>query len=153
MRLYKLWMWNPDLPTDQTISSDPAANGPQTSSDWNELGNAFAAEKKFNNAIEAYKKSIEMDPTYGQPYSNLGFIYYRLGKYDFAVLLFKRSIDLLDTSGDKSISWNRLGDSYRRLGDYGNALSAYKKSSEIALPTSPIMARARATLLENIAAS
>jgi tetratricopeptide (TPR) repeat protein len=138
---------------DQTISSDPAANGPQTSSDWNELGNAFAAEKKFNNAIEAYKKSIEIDPTYGQPYSNLGFMYYRLGKYDFAVLLFKRSIDLLDTSGDKSVSWNRLGDSYRRLGDYGNALSAYKKSSEIAPPTSPVMARARATLLENIAAS
>ena len=95
------------------------------------MGNSFTCSKKFNNAIEAYKKAIEMDPKFGQPYSNLGFIYYRLGKYDFAVLLFKKSVDLLDSPEDKAISLNRLGDAYRRLGDYGNALSAYKKSSEI----------------------
>ena len=88
------------------------------------------SSKKYNNAIEAYKKAIEMDPKNGQPYSNLGFIYYRLGKYDFAVLLYKKSIDLLSTPKDKAISWNMLGDAYRRLGDYGNALAAYKKSSE-----------------------
>ncbi len=137
---------------EQSTTSDSAVNGPQSPSDWNELGNSFAASKKFNNAIEAYKKAIEMDPKFGQPYSNLGLIYYRLGKYDFAVLLFKRSVDLLDSVEDKSISWNRLGDAYRRLGDYGNALSAYKKSNDMEPPKSPVMARARATLLENIAA-
>jgi tetratricopeptide (TPR) repeat protein len=116
------------------------------------LGNSYTSTKKFNNAIDAYKKAIEMDPKYGQPYGNLGFIYYRLGKYEDAILLYKKSIDLLDTPEDKAASWNRLGDTYRRLGDYRNALAAYQKSSEMAPAMRPVMARARATLLENIVA-
>ena len=93
-----------------------------------------------------------MNPKYGQPYSNLGFVYYRLGKNEAAILLYKKSIDFLDTPEDRAISWNRLGDAYRRLGDYGNALVAYQKSSEVTPVMSPVMARARATLLENIVA-
>ena len=127
----------------------PVENTPQNSIDWNELGNSYTSSKKFDEAMAAYKKSIEMNPKFGQPYSNMGFICYRLKKYEFAVLLYKKSIDLLDTQEDKAISWNRLGDTYRRLGDYGNALAAYQKSSEMAPAVSPVMARARATLLEN----
>ncbi len=144
--------------TGQTIAKDLSSpsqsdgDRPQTSSDWNELGNLLINSKKFNEAIEAYKKAIEMDPKNGQPYSNLGFIYYRLGKYDFAVLLYKKSIDLLSSPGDKAISWNMLGDAYRRLGDYGNALEAYKKSCENKPAVSPVMARARAALLGNFVA-
>ncbi len=141
-----------NTPADQSSSTQSVANQPQTSSDWNELGNSFISSKKYNNAIEAYKKAIEMDPKNGQPYSNLGFTYYRMGKYDFAVLLYKKSIDLLASPEDKAISWNMLGDAYRRLGDYGNALEAYKKSGENKPAVSPVMARARATLLENIVA-
>ncbi|HEX7620755.1 MAG TPA: tetratricopeptide repeat protein [Anaerolineales bacterium] len=140
------------IPSDQSHTSHLEEKCPQNSGDWNELGNSFTTSQKYNNAIEAYKKAIEMDPKNGQPYVNLGFIYYRLGKYDFAVLLYKKSIELLDSPEDKAISWNRLGDSYRRLGDYGNALDAYKKSSEMEPAKSPVMARARATLLESIVA-
>jgi superkiller protein 3 len=141
-----------DISSNKSISIQSEGNQLQTSSDWNEMGNSFMSSKKYNNAIEAYKKAIELDPKNGQPYSNLGFIYYRLGKYDFAVLLYKKSIDLLDSPKDKAISWNMLGDAYRRLGDYGNALAAYKKSGENEPAVSPVMARARATLLENIVA-
>jgi tetratricopeptide (TPR) repeat protein len=141
-----------NIPTDQPLPSQTAEKIPQTSTDWNEMGNSLTISKKYNSAIGAYKKAIEMDPKNGQPFSNLGFIYYRLGKYDFAILLYKKSIDLLDSLKDKALSWNRLGDAYRRLGDYGNALAAYKKSSEMEPSVSPVMARARATLLENIVA-
>lgn len=141
-----------NIPSDQSSSIQGKENQPQSSGDWNEIGNSFMSSKKYNNAIEAYKKAIEMDPKNGQPYSNLGFVYYRLGKYDFAVLLYKKSIDLLDSAEDKAVSWNMLGDAYRRLGDYGNALAAYKKSGENEPAVSPVMARARATLLENIVA-
>jgi tetratricopeptide (TPR) repeat protein len=125
---------------------------PHNSIDWNELGNSYTSSKKLDNAIEAYKKAIEMNPKYGQPYSNLGFIYYRLGKYEVAIQLYTKSIDLLDSREDKVISWNRLGDAYRRLGDYGNALASYQKASEMAPTMRPVMAHARATLLENFVA-
>lgn len=137
-------------PSSNPTSRIRVENTPRNSIDWNEMGNSYTRAKKYNDAIEAYKKAIGMNPKFGQPYSNLGLIYYHLGKFDVAILLFKKSIDLLETHEEKAISWNKLGDSYRKLGDYGNALAAYQKSSEMAPPMSPVMARARATLLENI---
>jgi tetratricopeptide (TPR) repeat protein len=137
---------------EKPLSSQTPGNQTKTSSDWNELGNSYVSSKNYKDAIEAYKKAIEIDPKNGQPYCNLGFIYYRMGKYDFAVLLYKKSIDLLASPKDRAISWNMLGDAYRRLGDYGNALAAYKTSSDNEPSGSPVMARARATLLENIVA-
>jgi len=141
-----------NIPSKNSLIPQLDENPPRNSIGWNELGNSYTSSEKFDIAIEAYKKAIEMNPKYGQPYSNLGFIYYRLGKYDVAVLLYKKSLDLLDTPEDKAVSWNRLGDAYRRLGDYGNASAAYQKSSEMAPVISPVMTRARATLLENIVA-
>jgi tetratricopeptide (TPR) repeat protein len=141
-----------NIPSKNPITPQFVENTPRNSIDWNELGNSYTSSKKFDDAIEAYKKAIEMNPKYGQPFSNLGFIYYRLGKYEIAILLYKKSIDLLDTPEDKAVSWNKLGDAYRRLGDYGNASAAYQKSSEMAPAMSPVMARARATLLENVVA-
>lgn len=139
-------------PSIKPITYQTLDTTPHNSIDWNELGNTYTHSKNYPEAIEAYKKAIEMNPNYGQPYSNLGTIYYHLGKFDVAVLLFKKSIDTLENPEEKAESWNKLGDSYRRLGDYGNALIAYQKASETAAPVSPIMARARATLLENIVA-
>lgn len=141
-----------NIPSKNPITPQFVENTPRNSIDWNELGNSYTSSKKFDDAIEAYKKAIEMNPKYGQPFSNLGSIYYRLGKYEIAILLYKKSIDLLDTPEDKAVSWNKLGDAYRRLGDYGNASAAYQKSSEMAPAMSPVMARARATLLENVVA-
>lgn len=137
-------------PSENPITHQLVENSPQNSSDWNELGNSYTSSQKFYNAIEAYKKAIEMDPKYGHSYSNLGFTYYRLGKYEDAILLYKKSLDLLDTPEGKAVSWNRLGDAHRRLGDYGNALAAYQKASEMEHAVSPVMARARATISENI---
>jgi tetratricopeptide (TPR) repeat protein len=145
-----------DLPASQDAQVLPdspmAADEPQSALDWNELGNMHTRNKQFDEAIKAYKRAIELNPQYGQPYTNLGFIYYHLGKYQVAILLYKKSFDFLDTPEDKAISWNRLGDAYRRLGDYRNALAAYQRSSETVPTVSPVMARARATLLENAVA-
>jgi len=141
-----------DTPTENPVTPQQVENFPQNSCDWNELGNSYTSSKNFDDAIEAYKKAIEMDPRNGQPYSNLGFTYYRLGKYEVAILLYQKSLDHLNSVEDKAVSWNRLGDAYRRLGDYGNALASYQKASETVHVVSPIMARARVSLLENIVA-
>jgi tetratricopeptide (TPR) repeat protein len=132
-------------------SSHVGDNSPQNSIDWNDLGNKYAIARKYEPAIEAYKRAIEMNPKFGQPYSNLAFIYYRLGKFDVAVVLYKKSLEMLETQEDKALSWNRLGDAYRRLGDYGNSLSAYQHASEISPAVSSMTSRAGATMAQNMA--
>jgi tetratricopeptide (TPR) repeat protein len=140
-------------PASQIPSLPQGMNSnPRNTFEWNELGNSYASSNKLDEAIDAYKKAIEINPGYGQPYSNLGFLYNRLGKHEIAIQFFKKSIELLNSTEDKAVSWNRLGDAYRRTGDYGNASAAYKKSSEMAPAVNPVMARARVSLLENVVA-
>ncbi len=42
-------------------------------------GYLYQNMKNYDNAIEAYKKTIEADPTYAEAYSNLGLCYYQKG--------------------------------------------------------------------------
>jgi len=98
---------------------------------WNELGNLYFMSGSYEQAIHAYHRSIQMDGTYGKPYSNLAQTYVLQGKYDDAVKLFRRSLDLLVDNKEKAISWNRLGKVYRHLKDYQQAVIAFQCSDEL----------------------
>lgn len=126
-------------------------NGPQCAFDWNTLGNSYASTQDYDKAIKAYKRSIEMDPNYGQPYSNLGYVLFHIGKYESAEVFLKKSLDYLVTAEDKALSWNRLGDVYRRLRDYGNAMAAYQKAGQFKPDTNPMLTRARLSLMDSVA--
>jgi len=126
-------------------------NGPQSAFDWNVLGNSYTSTQDYDKAINAYKKSIEMDPTFGQAYCNLGCVLYQSGKYESAILILKKSLDYMVTPEEKSLSWNRLGDVYRRLRDYGNAMAAYQKAGQSNPDTNPVLTRTRLSLMDPIA--
>jgi tetratricopeptide (TPR) repeat protein len=98
---------------------------------WNELGNLYFKIGALEEAIAVYEKAIEEAPTFGWPYSNLGLVYSRQGKYTQAIPLYCMSIELLKKDKDKAISWNRLGDAYRRLNDSNSAMIAYQKAVEL----------------------
>lgn len=98
---------------------------------WNEKGNALFKRGSFNEAIEAYNKAIQLDPTFGWPYSNLALTYLTQGQYAEAVLLYQKGIELSNSDKDKAISWNGLGNVYRCLNDYANAVAAYQKAADL----------------------
>ncbi len=127
------------LPQDALTSAD----------DWNEMGNGYAAKGDFDNAIEAYKKSIQANPEYGQPYSNLGLLFFKKGDYRSAIVLYQKSIELLQSTQEKAATLNRLGDAYRQSHKYENALLAYKQAEELAPSANPILDRARYSLMQN----
>jgi tetratricopeptide (TPR) repeat protein len=139
------------LPLGSMIGNQVEGNKPQSAFDLNELGNSYASAGEYEKAIAIYKKSIEMDPRFGKPYSNLGFVLYQTGKFQNAVILLTRSLEFLETPEDKALSWNRLGDVYRRMRDYGNALVAYQKASQLKPDTNPVLARARLSLMDSVA--
>ena len=98
---------------------------------WNEKGNVHFKQESFEDAINAYNKAIQIDPSFGWPYSNLALVYFTQGKYTEAILLYQKSIDLLSSNKDKALSWNGLGNVYRCVNDYANAVSAYRKAAEL----------------------
>jgi tetratricopeptide (TPR) repeat protein len=98
---------------------------------WNELGNLYFISGAFEQAIQAYHRSIQLDGNFGRPYGNLALAYVQQGKYEEAVLLYKRSLELLADNNEKAISWNRLGNVYRHLKDYKSAVGAYQEADEL----------------------
>jgi len=98
---------------------------------WNEKGNVHFKAGAYEEAIAAYNKAIELDQTFGWPYSNLGLTYLTLGKYAQAILLYQKSIELLESGKEKAVSWNELGNAYRCIDDYNNAILAYQKADQL----------------------
>ncbi len=98
---------------------------------WNKKGNIHFQNGDYDNAISAYNKAIELDRSFGWPYSNLALTYLTMGKLAEAILLYQKSASLLQKKEEQATSWNSLGNIYRHLNDYENALNAYQKADEL----------------------
>jgi len=98
---------------------------------WNVRGNAHFRQGAVDEAIEEYNEAIKLDPAFGWPYCNLALAYLTRGQYAEALLLYQRSLELLDADRDRAVSWNGLGNVYRCIGDYANAVTAYQKAAEL----------------------
>ena len=109
---------------------------------WNEEGNDCFKRGEFAAAVNAYNKAIQADTTFGIPYSNLALAYVSQGRSSDAVLLYQRSIELLQSDSDKAVCWNGLGNAYRCLNDYKSAMDAYQKAAELDPSTAGIRDRA-----------
>lgn len=98
---------------------------------WNELGNLYFMSGAYNQAVYAYHRSIQLDSSFGRPYSNLALAYVQQGKYQEAIELYRSSIELLADNKEKAVSWSRLGNVYRHLKDYTKAVVAYQQADEL----------------------
>jgi len=96
----------------------------------NNLGFAYEKSKKFNEAIESYKKALS-NLIYRSPekaYYNLAKVYYRLGKYDEAINAHKEALKRMN---DFYFSYYGLALCYNAKGRYGDASLAITKAIEI----------------------
>ncbi len=98
---------------------------------WNELGNLYFMIGAYEQAVQAYRRSIQLDERFGRPYSNLALTYVRQGRYREAIDLYRRSLELLSDDREKAASWSRLGHVYRHLKDYHAAILAYQRADEL----------------------
>jgi len=115
------------LPAESIVNKDGIAESKDPDV-WNKKGNIHFQNGDYEKAISAYNKAIELDRSFGWPYSNLAHTYLILGKYAEAILLYQKSVNLLNKNEEKASAWNSLGNIYRHLNEYENALSAYQKA-------------------------
>jgi tetratricopeptide (TPR) repeat protein len=112
--------------------TDPATGiNPGNAGIWNELGNSLVKVGAYDDAIDAYKNAIDIDPGYGWSYSNLAVICTLQGKLAEAVTLCKKSLRLLADKKGQAMTWARLGEAYRQLGQYEQAMAAYQAADEL----------------------
>jgi type IV pilus assembly protein PilF len=96
----------------------------------NNLGNAYAAKKEWDKAIEQYK-IVSADLLYATPQyplSNLGYVYYEKGEYDLSQ---KYYLEALRAKPDFSNAMHGLGKTYLAMGRVQEAITRLEKAVEL----------------------
>ncbi len=82
---------------------------------------------KYDEALAAYNKSIEIKSTAAKTWTNKGIAFYNLGKYDEALAAFEN-----ETSIDPRYpnAWHNKGLALTKLNKPDEAITAYQKEAE-----------------------
>lgn len=83
---------------------------------------------RLEEALDYIKKANTLKPDNGFIVDSLGWVYYRLGKFDEAAKLLERSLSL---QPDDPHIYDHLGDVYRALKEYDKALEVYRQAHEM----------------------
>lgn len=99
-----------------------------------EQGRALAAEKKYDEAIEQFKKAAEMDPNQHVILSNMAEAYKQEKKYDDAIDSYNKALAILANKPNADIEASyhmNMGIVYGMAGKMDNAQAEMKKSAEL----------------------
>ncbi|MFO7865516.1 MAG: tetratricopeptide repeat protein [Candidatus Aminicenantes bacterium] len=77
-----------------------------------------------DNAIDAAKKIVELDPENADAVYNLGYMYVKEERFQEAVETFNRAIEIRPSF---EYAYMNLGFSYSQLNQYGNAIQAFQE--------------------------
>ena len=109
-------------------SNEESETYPDDADAYSNLGKTYRNKGMFDQAIDAFKKAIEFDPSLAAAHFNLGNAYDDKGMYDQAVAAYKKAIELdLDFAG----AYFNLGITHSNKGMYDLAVAAYKMAIEL----------------------
>ena len=91
-------------------------------------GDIHLAKIKYNLAILAYQKALELDPQNLHILNNLGNAYSGQGKYDLAISSYQKALKL---DPQNVYALNNLGALYYIQEKYNLAISMYKKALKL----------------------
>jgi len=95
---------------------------------WCFLGMACHDQKRYDEAVEAYGRALEIRANFPVALSNLGNTLRQLGRLDEAVASCQRALEF---KPDYSTAYNNLGVVYVALGDLEAAKTTFEKSLEL----------------------
>ncbi|MEJ2635551.1 MAG: protein kinase [Calditrichia bacterium] len=88
----------------------------------------YARRKLYAQALDSYKKVLELDPNFGLAYNQLALTYMEMGNYEKAIKTFECYASL--NPGDANV-FDSMGELYIRMGDFDRALAKYKEATEV----------------------
>lgn len=78
---------------------------------------------RYHEAIEVFKKAIQIDQDHAESYNNLGCAYVELLRYKEAIKVCKQAVNINPKLAEP---YYNLGVAYFMIGDRGSALEEYK---------------------------
>ncbi len=96
--------------------------------DWFQKGMTAWNDRRYQDAVDAYTKAIELDPTYVVAIDNRGACYGRLGKYREAMADHNRAISLNPLY---AFAYTNRGAIYFYIGNYEKSVEDHSKAIEL----------------------
>ncbi|MGZ3649151.1 MAG: tetratricopeptide repeat protein [Syntrophales bacterium] len=97
-------------------------------SSWVEKGVALVMEGKYNEAIEAFDKAIELNPKDAVAYNNRGAAYGQTGNYKQQI---EDSTKALQMNPKDAVAFNNRGVAYGELGNYQQEIEDCTRAIEL----------------------
>lgn len=110
-----------NIPEKETVTTLSAQ-------DYYDQGRDFNASEKYNEAIAAYDKAIELDPDYAHAWNSRGISLRKLERYEEAIASYDKTIKL---DPDDAHVWYNRGISLDELKRYEEAISSYDEAIEL----------------------
>ncbi|KAL1842392.1 hypothetical protein VTJ49DRAFT_5351 [Mycothermus thermophilus] len=145
MEYYSTVLWQLRKGTELSFLAheltDSVWDSPQA---WCVLGNAFSLDCEHEQALQCFKRAIQLDPKFAYAYTLQGHEHVENEEYDKALVAYRRAI-----AADKRHynAYYGIGKVYEKLGNYDKALSHYHAALVIH-PTHAVLICCMGTVLQ-----
>jgi len=95
---------------------------------WYNLGTMYSELERNDQAIESFKKALQLDSNFLDGWHGLGVLYSKLEKYGMSIDSFNKALQLNPNS---SAIWYQLGVAKSNMGKQDEALEAYDRVLKI----------------------
>ena len=95
---------------------------------WNILGAANKKIGKTVDALQAFKKSTQLNPNYAEGYKNLGITFEENDQYLEAIKAYSKAIEIMPNYAE---AHNNMGNALQAQGKFNEAIQSYRKTLEI----------------------
>jgi len=114
----------------------PSTSSASSASDWNKIGNDLLDQKKYEEAINAYDKALQIDSNYKWAWNNKASALNNLDEYDDAITAAERAIQI---DPNYSSAWYQKGlaqfsfhdPDFDGKRDFEKSLASFKRSIEL----------------------
>ena len=124
---WRIWIHgnNVSAGSSESFSINVTLNGKQTAKDWNNKGSALADQGKYDEAIQAYDRAIELEPKNIDAWNNRGEAFHNQAKFDEAIRCFDKAIEI---DPQYAAAWNNEGTVLDDQGKYNESISYFDKA-------------------------
>jgi tetratricopeptide (TPR) repeat protein len=107
----------------------PLAPPAEQAETWFERASEWDADpSQWDDAVDAYRRVVAIDPTYAAAWNNLGLLLHRMGRYDDARVAYDRA---LREAADCAEAAYNLGSLNEDSGDVDGAIRCYRRALDI----------------------
>jgi len=120
--------WHVQSHDYELVEYDLITSDLKNASTYFKRGNTYRRKGQFHQAISAYTKALELNPTYHEAYNHRGIANRNIEQYDQAISDYNKAIEL---SPKDAVYYNNRGFAYDQKGEYDQAISDYNKAIAI----------------------